>query len=65
MTAVISIGWFIWLIIAVLTVFHFVGFSGLTSMFPEGRRWWHIWAQLGSLALFAACVLCHPFGGAA
>lgn len=35
----------------------------LVAMFPEGGRWWHGPLRLLALAIFAAVVLSHPFGG--
>ena len=61
MTALLTIIWFIGLILSILGVFHFVGMSGLVNMFPEGRRSWMLPAQLLSLAVFAAVVINHPF----
>ena len=61
MSALIAIGWFLWLCLSVVLVFHFVGMSSIVNMFPEGRRRWHLPAQLFTLAFFAAAVLCHPF----
>lgn len=61
MAALFTILWFIALIVSVLSVFHFIGMSGLVNMFPEGRREWMLPAQLLSLAVFAAIVLNHPF----
>lgn len=64
MSSVYSIGWFVALLVSIWLVFVLVGSRGLTTMFPEGRRWWHLPLQLASLALFAVVVLFHPFGGA-
>ena len=61
MTAVLNIFWFLGFVLSCLTVFHFIGFTGLTNMFPEGKRGWHLPAQLASLAFFATMVLCNPF----
>jgi hypothetical protein len=55
------IGWFIGLIISIISVFQFVGISGIVNMFPEGRRWWMLPTQLLSLVIFAIVVLYHPF----
>lgn len=63
MNALFAIAWFVGLSVSVLLVFEFVGNAGITRMFPEGRRWWHLPVQLASLTLFAAVVLFHPFGG--
>lgn len=56
MSSLYAIGWFI-----TLVIFHFVGFSGLTSMFPEGERGWHFPAQIASLVFFAIVILANPF----
>lgn len=64
MNAMYAIGWFIAAVISTVIVFQVIGFSGIVRVFPEGKRWWHLPAQLGSLAFFAAVVLLHPFGGA-
>lgn len=61
MDALLVIGWFVWVVFAIALVFAIVGFRGLVQMFPEGRRFWHLPAQLASLAFFAAAVLCHPW----
>lgn len=64
MSTLYPIGWFIALIVSIGLVYEVVGYSGLTRMFPEGKRWWHLPLQLAALAFFAAVVLAHPFGGA-
>jgi hypothetical protein len=61
MTALLNIGWFLGFILSIATVFQLIGFAGLTRMFPEGQRAWHLPAQLASLAFFAAMILCNPF----
>jgi hypothetical protein len=61
MTALIAIGWALWLLVAVLVIFELVGFSGLARMFPEGRRAWQFPAQLASLGHFAAVILLNPW----
>jgi hypothetical protein len=60
MNALIAIGWFLWILIAMYIVNVFHGFAGIVRMFPEGWRW-HMPAQLMSLAHFAVVVLLHPF----
>jgi len=62
MSSLFAIAWFLMLCMSIFAVFHVIGFSGLTRMFPEGKRWWHLPVQLASLAVFAAVVLNHPFG---
>lgn len=59
-TPIYSISWFIALLISMVLIFQFIGFSGLTRMFPEGHRSWHFPAQLGTLLLFAIVILYHP-----
>lgn len=61
MTALLSILWFVWIVVSIVAIFQFVGFSGLVRMFPEGRRAWHFPVQLLSLLNFAIAVLFHPF----
>lgn len=61
MGALIGIVWFVALLVSVCLVFAFVGVVQLVNMFPEGRRWWMLPAQIGSLAAFAAVVHFHPF----
>jgi hypothetical protein len=61
MSALLTILWFLGTCVSVWCVFHFIGFTGLTNMFPEGRRDWHLPAQLATLAVFATFVLNHPF----
>ena len=61
MQAIKIICWTIWLLLSMVVVFQYVGFSSMCSFFPEGKRWWHFPAQLFSLAFFAAAVLCNPW----
>ncbi len=61
MEALQTIGWFLWLLLAIALLFELVGYRAMTVWFPEGRRAWHLPAQLGSLAFFAAAVLHHPW----
>lgn len=61
MTAFLGILWFIGIIFSILLIDEFVGYRGLTRMFPEGHRNWHFPAQLGSLTFFAALVHFHPW----
>jgi len=56
-----TIGWFISTLSSIWLIFAFVGMNGITDMFPEGKRWWHLPAQLGTIAFFAVMVLLHPF----
>ena len=56
-----AIIWFVLICASTAFIFTVVGWSGLTGMFPEGRRWWHFPVQLLSLVIFAALVLNHPF----
>lgn len=53
--------WFVGTCISVAFIFEYIGFSGLTRMFPEGYRWWHFPVQLLTLGVFATLVLLHPF----
>lgn len=59
--AVWVILWLIALIISIVIIWNTIGNIGLYEMFPEGRRWWHNWTELGSLVIFAIVVLNHPF----
>ena len=61
MSALLAIGWAVWLFMAVVLVLDVVGWRGLTNMFPEGWRWWHLPAQLATLAHFAAVVHFNPW----
>lgn len=61
MTAFLNILWFIGFLWSIWLVFEFVGVAGLTRMFPEGQRAWHLPAQLLTLVFFAAMVLYNPF----
>lgn len=61
MDAFLNILWFLGTCLSIVMVFQFVGYAGLTLMFPEGRRLWHFPAQLASLAFFALMVLINPF----
>jgi|GEM_PF-3172294 len=53
--------WAAWLLLAIELVFQFVGMRLMVAYFPEGRRWWMLPAQLGSLAFFATAVLFSPW----
>jgi hypothetical protein len=61
MNALIPIGWFLGLLLSIYIVFELVGLRAIVRMFPEGRRWWMLPAQLCSLAIFAAAVHFNPF----
>ena len=61
MSGLIYIGWFILVCISMYSVFVFVGMNGLVNMFPEGRRWWQLPAQLTSLVIFGLICAFHPF----
>jgi hypothetical protein len=61
MHAIYTIFWFVGLLFNIACIFHFIGFSGITRMFPEGHRRWHFPVQLLTLATFAVLVLVHPF----
>jgi TRAP-type C4-dicarboxylate transport system permease small subunit len=61
MNALLNISWFLGFVFSIILVFHYIGFSGLTSMFPEGKRAWHLPAQLLTLVFFGAMVLYNPF----
>lgn len=66
MAALLAIAWFVGMIVSIFLIFELIGCASMVRMFPEGRRWWLLPAQLGSLAFFAALVLFNPFmkGGA-
>jgi hypothetical protein len=61
MTALLHILWFLGFALSIHLVFMFIGFNGLTNMFPEGKRAWHFPAQLLTLVFFALMVLYNPF----
>lgn len=61
MSAAYGIAWFVGLLFSMKLIFVFIGNIGMCSMFPEGFRWWSYPAALGSLAVFAAVALNHPF----
>ena len=61
MESIKAILWALWLLLSIILVFELIGFRGLTRMFPEGHRAWHLPAQLAALTLFAAAVLCNPW----
>ena len=61
MNALISIGWFGFLLLSIALVFEFVGLRRMVQTFPEGNRWWLLPVQFGSLAFFAAMVHFNPF----
>ena len=61
MNALLNISWFLAFAWSIWLVFEFVGFAGLTRMFPEGKRAWHLPAQLLTLVFFGAMVLYNPF----
>lgn len=62
MTHLLTIGWFLWLIVAVLLVQETARISALIRMFPEGWTWWAAPSQHVALAHFAVCVLLNPWG---
>lgn len=64
MNPLYTTAWLIWLLLSVAICLQLIGFRGLTTMFPEGHRWWHTPLQLASLAHFALVVLCNPFWNA-
>ena len=61
MIALKAIGWFILMLFSIVFMFQFIGYAGLTSMFPEGKRWYHLPLQLGSIAFYTIVVMHHPF----
>jgi polyferredoxin len=61
MEALKTIGWLVWLLFSMALVFEFVGYRSATNLFPEGRRAWHLPAQLAAMALFAAAAICNPW----
>lgn len=61
MSALLAIGWFIWLYLAIMLVQYVTAALVVTRMLPEGRRWWMMPAFLAALALFAACVRYAPW----
>ena len=61
MTAALNILWFVGFVLSMVLVFEFIGFRGLTNMFPEGRRAWHFPVQILTLVFFASMVLYNPF----
>lgn len=61
MSALLHIGWAVWLLLSIALVFKMVGMRLMVNFFPEGQRWWQFPAQLASLGFFAAAVLNHPF----
>lgn len=61
MNELISIGWFIWILVSVYLIFVFVGYVRLVQMFPEGMNWWDYPVQLLCILHFAIAVLMHPF----
>jgi len=63
MEAAKIIGWFVALVFSIQMVFWLIGFSGLTNMFPKGRRWLLLPAQYAALALFSAVVILNPWRG--
>lgn len=61
MAALLAIAWFVGMIVSIFLIFELIGCASMVRMFPEGRRWWLLPVQLGSLAFFAALVLFNPF----
>ena len=61
MIALKAIGWFLWLVLSYALVLKFVGRRGLTTMFPEGYRWYHDVQELGVMLFFAVCCICNPW----
>lgn len=61
MTEFFVLAWAVWLLLSANLVTAMAHQSALTSLFPEGRRWWHAPAQYAALVIFAAAVLCNPW----
>lgn len=57
-----TILWVVAALVAIRLVYRTVGIHYMVCMFPEGRRWWQLPAQMASLGFFAAVALFHPFG---
>lgn len=60
MDAFLAILWALGLIVSAIAVFEVVGMRLMVCYFPEGRRPWHLPAQIASLAFFAFMVLINP-----
>jgi hypothetical protein len=61
MAPLLSMIWLVVFVFSIMLLFHFIGIARLTDMFPEGRRWWHIWAQLSAIAFYTIIVLINPW----
>jgi hypothetical protein len=62
MHTLLIIGWAVWAYASMHAIYIVIGHAGLTRMFPEGKRWWDSWVELGALTNFAVMVLCNPWG---
>ena len=61
MTEFLIILWFIGLIGSYIWIYNIMGYMGLCSMFPEGKKWYHELSGLLSMIVFASYILVHPF----
>lgn len=61
MTELMAIGWAVWFVVAIATVYATVGNCGLTNMFPEAKRWWHTPTEFVALIFFGIGVLQNPW----
>ena len=61
MAELLTIGWVVWLIVAILLVYETAFIGAMVRMFPEGWRWWATPARHAALAHFALCVLLNPW----
>ncbi len=63
MSVLYAILWLLAVFISVGAIYLTVGSWALTQMFPEGQRWWHMWARIAALMLFAAIIKANPWDG--
>lgn len=61
MSIFLGILWFVGLLMSYAWVETIFGYMGLTGMFPEGSRWWHIPSGILAMAVFAGYILANPF----
>jgi hypothetical protein len=61
MHTLLSIGWFLLMMLSVYSVFATVGLHRMVQFFPEGKRWWMFPAQAASLTFYGAVMHYFPF----
>jgi len=54
------VAWGLALLVTNYFMWCFMSYRGLTNMFPEGKRWWHLPAAWTAILAFATVVWFHP-----